>query len=115
MGLNRQNNREGQGVSMEAFPATSSTGVKTEFSLDRPLKDWSLQVVGASTDIIVTLDLSAQSSSGATFHSRLTFGSSDGDADGDIVSLTNVPANQVRTTFEAGATSGGASAWIVGV
>lgn len=103
------------GIAHQVLSASTSTGAGTEFDLQTPLSDWSLQVVAASTDTIVTLDLSLQSSSGAAFESKLTWSNAAGQASGDIVSLSSTPGRQVRATLEAGASSAGASAWIAGV
>ena len=102
------------GVVFHAIDGSSSTGSGTEYEMDTPLANWSLQAVAASTDTIVTLDLSLQSSSGAAFQTKLTWASSAGQASGDFVTLADTPAIQARGTLDAGASSGGASAWIGG-
>lgn len=112
---NELRHRNGEGFSHKFIDASSSSGAHTEFDLVAPVKDWSLQVATASTDAIITLDLSLQSSSGATFEPKLTWATTAGQADGDIVSLTDTPGRMARATLEAGASSNGASAWVGGV
>ena len=111
---NRLNHQPGAGVNAVGFTAATSAQSGTEYDVGSVLSDWSLQVVAPSTDVIVTLDLSLQSSSGATFFAALTWATTGGQADGDIVSLADMPGRQVRATLSAGASSNAASAWIAG-
>ena len=112
---NKLRHSPGEGVSAVGFTSATSAQSGTEYDVGTVLSDWSLQVVAPSTDVIATLDLSLQSSSGATFFAALTWASTGGQADGDIVSLANTPGQQVRATLSAGASSNAASAWIAGV
>lgn len=114
MALNRLNARPGHGVQTVGFTAATSAQSGTEYDVPNILSDWSLQVVAPSTDVVVTLDLTLQATSGAIFFAALKWAASCGTTDGAIVSLANTPARQVRATLSAGASSNAASAWIVG-
>ena len=114
MGLNRLNARPGHGVTAVGFTAATSAQSGTEYDVPSVLSDWSLQVVAPSTDVVVALDLTLQATSGATFFAALEWAASCGLSDGDIVSLANTPARQVRATLSAGASSNAASSWIAG-
>ena len=111
---NRLNHQPGAGVSAVGFTAATSAQSGTEYDVTPVLSDWSLQVVAPSTDVVVTLDLTLQATSGAIFFSALEWAASCGLADGDIVTLADTPARQVRATLSAGASSDAASAWIAG-
>ena len=111
---NRLNHQPGAGVNAVGFTAATSAQSGTEYDVGSVLSDWSLQVVAPSTDVIVTLDLTLQATSGATFVAVLEWAASCGLTDGDIVSLADTLGRQVRTTLSAGASSNAASAWIAG-
>jgi hypothetical protein len=111
---NRLNHQPGAGINAVGFTAATSAQSGTEYDVGTVLSDWSLQVVAPSTDVVVTLDLTVQATSGATFFSALEWAASCGLATGDIVSLADTPARQVRATLSAGASSNAASAWIAG-
>ena len=111
---NRLNHQPGAGVSAVGFTAATSNQSGTEYDVGSVLSDWSLQVVSPSTDVVVTLDLTLQATSGATFASVLEWAASCGLTDGDIVSLADTLGRQVRATLSAGASSNAASAWIAG-
>ncbi len=106
---------DGAGIAHKMLAGASSVGAGTEFDLQTPLSNWSLQVVTASTDAIATMDLSLQSSSGAVFESVLTWATTGGQASGDLVTLTSTPGRQVRAALAAGGSSNGMSAWVAGV
>ena len=111
---NRLNHQPGAGVNAVGFTAATANQSGTEYDVGSVLSDWSLQVVSPSTDVVVTLDLTLQATSGATFASVLEWAASCGLTDGDIVSLADTPGRQVRATLSAGASSNAASAWIAG-
>ena len=112
---NELRHRNGEGVSQQLLAGASSHGARTGYDLVTPLSDWSLQVVAASTDVIVTMDLSLQSSSGAAFESKLTWATTAGQASGDLVHLSTTVGRQVRANLTQGGSSGGVSAWFAGV
>ena len=111
---NRLNHQPGAGVNAVGFTAATSNQSGTEYDVGSVLSDWSLQVVSPSTDVVVTLDLTLQATSGAVFVSVLEWAASCGLSDGDIVSLADTLGRQVRATLSAGASSNAASAWIAG-
>ena len=111
---NRLRHSPGEGVNALGLNAATSNQSGTEYDVGSVLSDWSLQVVSPSTDVVVTLDLTLQATSGATFVSVLEWAASCGLSDGDIVSLADTLGRQVRATLSAGASSNAASAWIAG-
>lgn len=112
---NRLNHQPGGGIVHKMLAGASSVGAGTEFDLLTPLSEWSMQVVTASTDAIATMDLSLQSSSGATFETKLTWATTGGQASGDIVSVSSTPAQRVRAALSAGGSSNGMDIWVAGV
>ena len=104
---------DGKGFSARLLTATTSTDIGTRIVLDRPVSDFGFQVVAASTTATVTLSGSVATSSDATLTTIATFAKSS-DASGTTLWITGKPAMQIAATLTAGASSGGASAWVVG-
>ena len=110
MGLNVL--RAANGIAAKMIAGASSVGTYTEHDLDHILGDWSLQVVTASTDANITLDLSLDPSTSPTYVASLIWSTTGGQASGDIVTLADTPARQIRASLVAGGSSGGADAWV---
>ncbi len=106
--------RSESGIAAKMIDASSETGAHRQHELTEVLKDWSLQVVATSTDVLVTLDLSPDPSTGATFDAALTWAATGSQVSGDIVTLADTPAKNIRCTLVSGASSDDASAWVCG-
>ena len=104
---------DGKGFSARMLTATTSTAVGTRVVLDRPVSDFGFQVTAASTDATVTLSGCVATSSDATLTTIATFAKSS-DATGTTLWLTGKPVMQIAATLTGGASSAGASAWVVG-
>lgn len=108
----------GRGIVGLSHAGTTSSGGGTEFELDTPLGDWSLQVVSGSCNLKVLLEGTLGSSSDASFATLATWESSSaggGEASGDMVFATDKPAWRIRASVDANSSSAGSSAWIAGV
>ncbi len=90
---------------------SSSTDESEAARLPAPMSNFALQVVAASTDVIVLLQGAVASSSDAIKTTLITFAKSS-DATGDTLFTTGKPVSQVSATLTAGGSSGGASAWV---
>lgn len=104
---------DGRGFAVQILSATTSTDT-VRHVLDRPAGDFGLQVVAGSTNATVTLAGAVATSSDATLTTLATFTRSS-DASGATVFITGKPVAQIGVTLTAGASSGGASAWVSGL
>ena len=101
----------GLGAVTQLLSGATSTAVGTRIVLDRPVGQFGFQGLAASTDATVTLSGSVASSSDATLTTITTFAKSS-DASGATLWTTGKPVSQFAATVTAGASSGGASAWV---
>lgn len=105
---------DGLGFRAKMLSATTSTAEGTRVVLDRPVSDFGFQVVAGSTNASVTLAGAVASSSDATLTTIATFARSS-DASGTTLFVVSKPVTQLAATLTAGASSGGASAWVCGL
>lgn len=96
-----------------SLSGSSSTGDGTQYVFDYPLTNFGFQVTGASTTLVVLLQGAIPSSSAASFTTLLTWAASSMTS-GEAMWGSAKPVTQLKAVLNAGASSGGASAWIVG-
>lgn len=103
--------------SLDGGTATSVAGIR--YKLDAPMSDWGLQVVAGSCNAAVNLELSlASTGDTAVTTTAISWASSSngaGDATGSILwSTAKYPATEFVAILDAGASSNGVNAWVVG-
>lgn len=110
---------DGLGFSAQMLSATTSTSVGTRVLLDRPVEYFGLQVVAASCNASISILGSVATSSDATLTTLLSWASSSGGGGStsgtSVWSTTPQPVRQIAAQLTAGASSGGASAWVSAV
>jgi len=97
---------------VQLLNASTSTGDTGTAELPSPMSNWTLQVVAASTNAQVLMTGSLSTDDDDQVTTLLTFSSTD--VSGSLISVTGKPATNVRVLLDAGASSGGASAWVAG-
>lgn len=103
---------EGGGIGpLKVLDGVTSTGQGVDYDLPVPMANFGLQVVTGSSGAVVYLNGSIASSSDAPQVTLATWDSSS-DSSGDIIWATGMPVSSVVGVLQAGASSGGISAWV---
>jgi hypothetical protein len=103
------------GVRLQLIDGETSTGVYADYTLTNPLHQFAVQGVANSSTAVVYLQGTLQ---GTTAPSWTTIATWESSADGSGVlvaadsSWAGVPMGRIRGVLEAGASSGGVSAWV---
>lgn len=102
-------------VRLQLLDGETSTGVYADYTLTNPLHQFTIQGVANSSTAVVYLQGTLQ---GTTDPSWTTLGQWESSADGSGAlvaadsSWSGMPIGRIRGVLEAGASSGGVSAWV---
>lgn len=104
-----------QGVHLQLLDGATSTGAYGDYTLATPASNFALEAAGNSSTFKVQLQGTLQSSSGPDWTLLAEYASSDVTS-GQIIapgtSVAGIPIRRLRGVLEAGASSGGISAWV---